>query len=387
MSDYQDLIAREEVVTLAKKLIEQKSISPNDGDCQKIIAEELKEVGFTIEDFSYIDTKNIYAYHGTRNEGVCFCFAGHTDVVPPGNLDDWEFDPFTPTIKDGYLLGRGSADMKGSDAAMIVAAKRFIKKHPDHKGCLSFIFTSDEEADFIHGTTYVVDKLMERHEKIDACIVGEPSSAQTLGDTMKNGRRGSITANIKVFGIQGHVAYPERGENPIHKAAPAILDLVNYVWDNGNDYFPPTSMQIPNIKAGTGANNVIPGELYIQINWRFSTEITKEDIKRIVNEILTKHNLRYEINWSFSGDPFITEPGSLVNAAKESVKEVTNTQTKLSTAGGTSDGRFIAKMGAQVIELGPISATIHKANECVKAQDLELLAIIYEKVLEKLLLK
>lgn len=373
-----------EVIALAMKLMREKSISPHDGNCQNIITSMLEELGFKVEDMSYIDTKNLYAKHG--NSGINFCFAGHTDVVPAGDEANWKTNPFEPQIIDGYLYGRGAADMKGSDAAMLIAAKRFIQKHPYHKGIISFIFTSDEEADFIHGTPVVVKNLMDRHEKVDICLVGEPSSAKVLGDTMKNGRRGSITANIKIFGIQGHVAYPDRGLNPIHKAAPAILDLVNTVWDNGNEFFPPTSMQIPNIKAGTGANNVIPGELYVQINWRFCTEITKEDIKARVNEILTKHNLNYKIDWSFSGDPFITPPGSLVNAAKEAVEEICHTTCELSTAGGTSDGRFIAQMGAQVIELGPISATIHKANECVKAQDLDTLALIYERILEKLML-
>ncbi|MGN1392975.1 MAG: succinyl-diaminopimelate desuccinylase [Succinivibrionaceae bacterium] len=369
------------VTDLACELIKRPSISPKDEGCQELITDFLKKLKFNVEDMSHIDTTNLYATHGSGYPN--FCFAGHTDVVPPGEITSWKTDPFKPTIIDGILYGRGAADMKGGDAAMLIAAQNFITKHPNHKGTISFMFTSDEEADFINGTPQIIKKLQERNENVDICIVGEPSSAKILCDTMKNGRRGSITANIKVFGIQGHVAYPERGENPIHKAAPAITELVNIKWDNGNDFFPPTSMQIPNIKAGTGANNVIPGELYIQINWRFCTETTADNIKEIVNNILTKHNLRYEISWSFSGDPFITKPGTLVNATKQAIKEIQNIDCKLSTAGGTSDGRFIAKMNnCQVIELGPISSTIHKANECVNVNDLEQLAKIYERILE-----
>lgn len=374
-----------EVTELACQLISRKSVTPEDAGCQRLITELLSAEGFKVEDMTHLDTANLYATHGKGLPN--FCFAGHTDVVPSGELAQWTTDPFTPTIIGNTLYGRGAADMKGSDAAMLIAAKRFIKKHPDHEGTISFIFTSNEEGDFINGTPQVVKKLQARKEAIDYCLVGEPSSAKTLGDTIKNGRRGSITANINILGIQGHVAYPHLGENPIHRAAPAILALVNEVWDEGNEFFPPTSMQIPNIKAGTGANNVIPGELYLQINWRFCTETTTEAIKARVNEILDSCKLRYKIDWSFSGDPFITPPGSLVQASVEAIKEITDTDCSLSTAGGTSDGRFIAKMGCQVIELGPLSACIHKANEFVNINDLERLALIYEKILEKLMLK
>ncbi len=373
-----------EVTQLAKELIARPSVTPEDAGCQQLISEFLQQSGFKIEDMTHLDTTNMYATHG--HGAPNFCFAGHTDVVPAGELSAWHTDPFTPTIIDGVLYGRGAADMKGSDAAMLIAARRFITKHPQHKGTISFIFTSNEEGDFVNGTPQVVKRLMDRTENIDICLVGEPSSAKVLGDTLKNGRRGSITANIRVFGIQGHVAYPQLGENPIHKAAPAIVDLVQEVWDHGNEFFPPTSMQIPNIKAVTGANNVIPGELFIQINWRFCTETTAEDIKARTKAILDQHQLRYDITWSFSGDPFITAPGTLVQAAVTAVREISGVECQLSTAGGTSDGRFIAKMGCQVIELGPISATIHKANECVKIDDLENLALIYERILEQLML-
>ncbi len=372
-----------EVLDLLCDLIKIKSISPNDNGCQTIVRDFLKKLDFNIEDMSCDDTTNTYAEHGT--EGPHFCFAGHVDVVPEGNLDAWKTDPFTPTIIDNMLYGRGAADMKSGVAAMLVASKNFIKKHPNHKGKISFIITSDEEDKFINGTPVVVKTLKERQELIDYCIVGEPSSAKLLCDTMKNGRRGSITANIKVFGIQGHVAYPNLGENPIHKAAPAILELVNEVWDHGNEFFPPTSMQIPNIKAGTGANNVIPGEMFLQINWRFSSEITADYIKNRLKEILDKHELKYDLSWSFSGDPFITKPGALVNTIQKVVQERTQHSCELSTAGGTSDGRFIAKISKEIVELGPISATIHKANECIDINDLEELVLIYENVLEKLL--
>ena len=308
-------------------------------------------------------------------------------MVPPGELSAWAYSPFEPVIHDGMIYGRGTADMKGGDAAMVIAAKRFVEKHPDHKGTISFIFTSNEEGDFVNGTPHVVSRLMERNEHINYCVVGEPSSDKVAGDTIKIGRRGSITADIKVFGIQGHVAYPHLGRNPVHEAAPAIAELVSYVWDNGNDYFPPTSMQIPNIKAGTGANNVIPGELYIQVNWRFNTETTAEKIKQVTNEIFSKYRLNYKITWSFSGDPFITESRELIEAVRASVMEVCGVEVKESTAGGTSDGRFIAKFpSCQVIELGPLSETIHKANECTSAEELDKLALVYEKILERILL-
>lgn len=375
---------KSEVVNLACELISRQSISPEDASCQDLIKNMLQPLGFVIEDMSKLDTVNTFAKHGQGHPH--FCFAGHVDVVPPGELSAWQTDPFTPTIIDGMLYGRGAADMKGSDAAMLTAAARFIKKHPLHKGAISFIFTSDEEDKFINGTPVVVEALKARHEEIDMCLVGEPSSATTLCDTMKNGRRGSITANITVFGVQGHVAYPQLGENPIHRAAPAILDLVNEVWDKGNEFFPPTSMQIPNIKAGTGANNVIPGELFIQINWRFCPETTADEIKERTKAILDRYQLKYDLTWSFSGDPFMTKPQTLVEATQSAVSELTGHTCALSTAGGTSDGRFIAKLGCQVIELGPISATIHKANECVSVTDLDKLALIYERILEKVFL-
>jgi succinyl-diaminopimelate desuccinylase len=373
------------VVALCMELVSRPSITPKDEGCQQLLATKLRDSGFHIENFTHIDTSNIYATHGEGYPN--FCFAGHTDVVPPGELSAWAYSPFEPVIHDGMIYGRGTADMKGGDAAMVIAAKRFVEKHPDHKGTISFIFTSNEEGDFVNGTPHVVSRLMERNEHINYCVVGEPSSDKVAGDTIKIGRRGSITADIKVFGIQGHVAYPHLGRNPIHEAAPAIAELVSYVWDNGNDYFPPTSMQIPNIKAGTGANNVIPGELYIQVNWRFNTETTAEKIKQVTNEIFSKYRLNYKITWSFSGDPFITESRELIEAVRASVMEVCGVEVKESTAGGTSDGRFIAKFpSCQVIELGPLSETIHKANECTSAEELDKLALVYEKILERILL-
>ncbi|MEF1216852.1 succinyl-diaminopimelate desuccinylase, partial [Photobacterium damselae] len=297
----------------------------------------------------------------------------------------WHTPPFEPTIKGGMLYGRGAADMKGSLACMIVAIERFIAENPDHQGSIGLLITSDEEGPFINGTTRVVDTLEARNEKIDLCIVGEPSSTLVVGDVVKNGRRGSITGDLTVKGIQGHVAYPHLADNPVHRALPALAELAAKTWDNGNDYFPPTSFQIPNINAGTGASNVVPGECQVQFNFRFSTELTDEAIKAQVHEILDQHQLDYHLNWTLSGHPFLTEKGTLVDAVVAAIEEVAHITPELSTSGGTSDGRFIARTGAQVIELGPVNATIHKVNECVKIEDLELLTDMYQKVLEKTL--
>ena len=371
------------VLTLARDLISRPSVTPEDAGCQQMMADYLSRLGFSIEPMVFNDTTNLWARRGS--EGPLFCFAGHTDVVPPGPLDKWDSPPFEPTIRDGLLYGRGAADMKGSLAAMLVAVERFVTAHPDHQGSIAFLITSDEEGPFINGTPKVVETLEARNEKITWCLVGEPSSTRLLGDVVKNGRRGSITGDLLVKGIQGHVAYPHLGRNPIHQAAPALAELASTIWDQGNDFFPPTSFQIPNISAGTGASNVIPGELQVQFNFRFSTELTAEQIKERVRAILDRHGLEYDLTWTLSGHPFLTSTGDLVEATVAAIEEVQGFRPELSTSGGTSDGRFIAPTGAQVIELGPLNATIHKLNECVKVADLDTLADVYTAILRRLL--
>ena len=371
------------VLTLARDLISRPSVTPEDAGCQQMMADYLSRLGFSIEPMVFNDTTNLWARRGS--EGPLFCFAGHTDVVPPGPLDKWDTPPFEPTIRDGLLYGRGAADMKGSLAAMLVAVERFVTSNPQHQGSIAFLITSDEEGPFINGTPKVVETLEARHEKITWCLVGEPSSTERLGDVVKNGRRGSITGDLLVKGIQGHVAYPHLGRNPIHQAAPALAELASTIWDQGNDFFPPTSFQIPNISAGTGASNVIPGELQVQFNFRFSTELTAEQIKERVRAILDRHGLEYDLTWTLSGHPFLTSTGDLVEATVAAIEEVQGFRPELSTSGGTSDGRFIAPTGAQVIELGPLNATIHKLNECVKVADLDTLADVYTAILRRLL--
>jgi succinyl-diaminopimelate desuccinylase len=372
-----------DVIALAKDLIRRPSVTPLDEGCQTLMAERLAKLGFVIEPMVFEDTTNLWARRGS--EGPLFCFAGHTDVVPAGPLDKWHTPPFEPTIKDGVLYGRGAADMKGSLASMVVAVERFVAEHPDHAGSIAFLITSDEEGPFINGTTRVIDTLEARYEKIRWCIVGEPSSTAVVGDVVKNGRRGSITGDLLVRGVQGHVAYPHLADNPIHKAAPALAELTAIVWDEGNAYFPPTSFQIANISAGTGASNVIPGELQVQFNFRFSTQLTDMDIRQQVEALLDKHSLDYQLDWTLSGQPFLTDTGALLDAAVAAIEAVNGQRPALLTTGGTSDGRFIAPTGAEVIELGPVNATIHKVNECVKADDLDLLADMYQGVLERLL--
>ncbi|MDO6619272.1 MULTISPECIES: succinyl-diaminopimelate desuccinylase [unclassified Shewanella] len=373
----------QDVLALTKELISRPSVTPLDEGCQTLMAERLEAAGFNIEPMVFEDTTNMWARRGT--EAPVFCFAGHTDVVPAGDLNKWHTPPFEPTVIDDYIHGRGAADMKGSLAAMTIATERFVAKHPDHKGSIAFLITSDEEGPFINGTTRVIDTLEARNEKITWSLVGEPSSTHKLGDIVKNGRRGSLTGNLTVHGIQGHVAYPHLADNPIHKASPALAELAQMHWDNGNEFFPPTSFQIANINGGTGASNVIPGELEVMFNFRYSTEVTAEElIKRVLN-ILDAHGLNYEIDWVFNGLPFLTGGGPLLEATKAAILEVTGYETDPQTTGGTSDGRFIAPTGAQVIELGPVNATIHKVNECVKVSDLEVLALCYESILEKLL--
>ena len=371
------------VITLAQALIKRESVTPEDAGCQHMMNERLSAIGFDIESLFFTDTLNTWARKGTQSPH--FCFAGHTDVVPTGPEKNWQHPPFVGLIEDGLLHGRGAADMKGSLAAMIVATERFVTKHPDHKGSISFLITSDEEGPFINGTTRVIDTLEERGEKIDMCLVGEPSSRDVLGDVVKNGRRGSLTGFLTIKGVQGHVAYPHLAQNPIHLATPALTELSQTVWDMGNDFFPATSFQISNINGGTGAGNVIPGELEVQFNFRFSTEVTHQQLQQKVNSILQKHNLNYELNWIVNGLPFLTDHGPLVDATVAAIKSVTGLTTNLETTGGTSDGRFIAQTGAKVIELGPRNATIHKVDECVSTDDLIALADIYEQILEHLL--
>lgn len=371
------------VIQLAKDLISRPSISPDDQGCQVLLTERLKKIGFTIESMPFGNTLNFWAHRGS---GVTLAFAGHTDVVPAGNNANWQTPPFTPTIINQHLYGRGAADMKGSVAAMVVAAERFVEKHPDHQGRLAFLITSDEEADAHDGTVKVVEALMQRNETVDYCLVGEPSSQSKLGDIIKNGRRGSITANLTVLGTQGHVAYPHLADNPVHRAAAFLQELTATTWDNGNAFFPATTMQIANIRAGTGASNVIPGELFIQFNFRFSTELTDTLIRDRVTEMLSRYGLKYRIEWSLSGQPFLTDSGKLVSATLQAIQELTGRTAELSTSGGTSDGRFIAQMGTQVIELGPLNATIHKVDECVSVEDLQQLALIYERIMELLIL-
>jgi len=370
------------VLALAKDLISRQSVTPEDAGCQVVMIERLKALGFEIEVMVFNDTTNFWARRGTQSP--LFAFAGHTDVVPSGPLEQWHTPPFEPTIIDNHLHGRGAADMKGSLACMVVAVERFVTQHPDHKGSIAFLITSDEEGPFINGTVKVIETLMNRGENIDMCIVGEPSSTLFVGDVIKNGRRGSITGDIKVKGTQGHVAYPHLASNPIHQALPALSELATTKWDDGNTYFPPTSFQIPNLRAGTGASNVIPGEFNVQFNMRFSTELNNEEIIRRVHSILDSYGLDYDLEWTLNGDPFLTDHGELLQAVVEAVEEINHTKPQLLTTGGTSDGRFIARMDGQVIELGPVNATIHKVNECVNITDLEKLTDMYEKTLNNL---
>jgi succinyl-diaminopimelate desuccinylase len=347
------------------------------------MGERLAKIGFALESMIFEDTTNLWARRGT--EGPLFCFAGHTDVVPSGPLEKWHTPPFEPTVIDGYLHGRGAADMKGSLAAMIIATERFVAAYPNHKGSIAYLITSDEEGPFINGTTRVIDTLEARNEKITWCIVGEPSSTHNCGDVVKNGRRGSLTGDLIIHGHQGHVAYPHLADNPIHKALPALTELSQICWDQGNSFFPPTSMQISNINGGTGASNVIPGELKVQFNFRFSTESSSKGLTERVHALLDAHGLNYELHWTFNGEPFLTDDGALVAAVQQAIEDTVHQATELSTAGGTSDGRFIAPTGAEVIELGPCNATIHKVNECVKIADLEILTDMYFKTMERLL--
>ncbi len=370
-------------LALACELISRDSTTPEDAGCQQLMAERLASIGFVIENLRFGDVDNLWARRGT--DGPVLCFAGHTDVVPTGPVERWDNPPFAPKIIDGMLHGRGAADMKGSLAAMLVAVERFVAEHPQHKGSIAFLITSDEEGPATEGTVKVVETLVAREEKVDWCIVGEPSSTELVGDVVKNGRRGSLNARLTIKGKQGHVAYPHLARNPIHLAAPALAALAAEAWDNGNDYFPPTSFQISNINSGTGATNVVPGELVALINFRFSTESTVDGLKARVTTLLDQHGLDYELDWTLSGLPFLTEPGDLLDGVAAAIRDVTGRETQPSTSGGTSDGRFIATMGTQVVELGPINATIHQVNEHISAADLDTLTDIYQASLTRLL--
>lgn len=374
---------KNDIITLAQQLIQRKSISPDDQGCQQLIAERLQAVGFELEWLPFGDTLNLWATHGQGEP--CIALAGHTDVVPAGDETAWHYPPFEARIVDNLLYGRGAADMKGPLAALVIAAETFVKNHPNHKGKIALLITSDEEAAAKDGTVKVVETLMARNEKVDYCIVGEPSSSQQLGDILKNGRRGSITANLYIQGVQGHVAYPHLADNPVHKSLAFLQGLTTYQWDNGNDFFPPTSLQIANIQAGTGSNNVIPGELYVQFNLRYCTEVTDEIIKAKVAELLQKYGLSYRIEWNLSGKPFLTAKGKLVETAVHAVENITNITPQLDTGGGTSDARFIALMGTEVVEFGPLNKTIHKVNECVDVDDLAKCGEVYYHIVEQIL--
>lgn len=368
---------------LAIDLIQRPSVTPEDEGCQALMMARLAAIGFHCEPLRFGEVDNFWAVRG--DEGPLLCFAGHTDVVPTGPESDWQTPPFEPEISGGMLRGRGAADMKGSLAAMVTACERFVSEHPDHRGRIAFLITSDEEGPAKNGTVKVVEWLESQGEKIDWCVVGEPSSTDAVGDVIKNGRRGSLGAVLKVRGIQGHVAYPHLAKNPIHLAAPALAELAAEQWDEGNDFFPATSFQISNINGGTGATNVIPGELEVVFNFRFSTELTADILQQRTEAILNKHGLDYALEWNLSGQPFLTSEGPLVEAVQNAIRRVTGRDTVLSTAGGTSDGRFIAPTGAQVVELGPVNATIHKVDECVNAEDLNQLSAMYQAMMDDLL--
>jgi len=372
-----------DVIKTTFDLVSRQSVTPDDKGCQGYMDAILSPLGFKNESMIFEDTTNMWSRKGSGKP--VFCFAGHTDVVPTGPTAKWKYPPFEPTIDDGFIYGRGTADMKGSLAAMLCATERFVADHPNHTGSIAYLITSDEEGPFINGTTRVIDTLEARNEKIDYCIVGEPSSTLKTGDVIKNGRRGSLTGDLIVKGIQGHVAYPHLVKNPIHAISPVLTELASTTWDQGNEFFPPTSFQVSNINAGTGAGNVVPGTVEICFNFRFSTEVTDQQLIARVIAILAKHNIEYEIKWTFNGQPFLTDTGALVNAVIDSIKEVTGIDTELSTAGGTSDGRFIAPTGAQVIELGPENATIHKLDERVSVENLKTLENIYYATLVRVL--
>ncbi len=373
----------DKTLELAKQLIARASLTPKDEGCQDLMIARLERLGFAIHRLRYGDVDNFWARRGTR--APLIAFAGHTDVVPTGPLNDWHSDPFQPEIRDGLLYGRGAADMKGSLAAFITAIEDFVTLHPNHPGSIGLLITADEEGPSINGTVKVIEWLNGRNEKIDYCIVGEPSCVDELGDTIKNGRRGSLNGRLTVHGVQGHIAYPHLARNPIHLFAAALQALTSMQWDQGNDYFPPTGFQFSNLHSGTGAENVIPGRLEAVFNFRFSTEVTDRQLREKVEAVLTAQQLRYDLTWSLSGQPFLTPVGQLVEAVRTAIRRELGRETTLSTGGGTSDGRFIAPTGAQVVELGPLNATIHQVNECVAVADLGRLSRVYRRTLENLL--
>ncbi|MEW6037300.1 MAG: succinyl-diaminopimelate desuccinylase [Pseudomonadota bacterium] len=374
-----------DTLNLAVELIRRESVTPEDAGCMDLVIERLAPHGFRAEWLNFGDTKNIWLRRGEA--APLFVFLGHTDVVPPGPLEDWSSPPFEPEIRDGRLYGRGAADMKGSVAAMTTALQRFVARHPGHRGSIAVLLTSDEEGSAHDGVVKVAEVLKSRGTAIDWCLVGEPSSFDLLGDVIRVGRRGSLGGVLRVLGVQGHVAYPHKADNPIHRFAPALHELIAQVWDEGNEFFPPTSFQVSNIRAGTGADNVIPGRLEALFNFRFSTELTAEDIQRRVEAILDRHGLRYELSWRLSGAPFLTRETELVRATRDAIAAVTGRSARADTGGGTSDGRFIAPTGAQVVELGPLNGSIHKIDEHVDIEDIETLSAIYERILDDLLVK
>ena len=369
---------------LTQDLMARRSVTPADEGCQALMIERLRAVGFQIEPLPFGNVENFWAWHGQDGEPV-LCFAGHTDVVPTGPLEEWRSDPFVPTVRDGMLYGRGAADMKSGLAAMVTATEAFVAAHPRHRGRIAFLITSDEEGPSVDGTKRIAQLFAERGERIDWCVVGEPSSERTLGDTIKIGRRGSFSGRLTVHGVQGHVAYPQLAENPVHTLAPALAELTRHVWDQGNEHFEPTSFQISNLNAGTGAPNVIPGELKARFNLRYSPVQTLEGLKSTVEGILARHGVRYSLEWYLSGEPFYTPPGMLSAAVSAAVAAVTGSAPRFSTGGGTSDGRFIAPLGAEVVELGVVNATIHKVNECVRVADIDALHQMYFNLLVNLL--
>lgn len=372
-----------DTLDLARELIRRRSVTPDDAGCQQLLAQRLAPLGFNNEHLRFDDVDNLWARRGS--DGPLFCFAGHTDVVPTGPESKWTHPPFGAVVEAGVLHGRGTADMKGAIAAFVTATERFVAAHPDHKGSIGYLITSDEEGPATDGTVKVIETLQQRGEHIDWCLIGEPSSVERLGDGVKNGRRGSLTGNLTIKGVQGHVAYPHLADNPVHRVAPALAELCAIEWDQGNAYFPPTSFQVANINAGTGASNVIPGELEVMFNFRFSTEQTAEGLKARVTELLDRHGLDYALDWNLSGNPFLTESGELLPATVRAIRDVLDIDTEVNTKGGTSDGRFIAPTGAQVLELGVLNATIHKVDEQVAVADLDALSAVYERILELLL--
>ncbi len=380
-----------DTLRLVEFLVARRSLTPDDAGCQSLIAERLQAIGFRCETLTFgpeqAPVTNLWALRSGRGgaQAATLVFAGHTDVVPTGPLSQWRSDPFVPTHRDGLLYGRGAADMKSSLAAMVVAAETFVARHPEHRGSLAFLLTSDEEGPSIDGTQKVCEVLRQRSQRLDYCIVGEPTCVERLGDMMKNGRRGSLSGRLTVVGRQGHIAYPHLARNPIHLAAPALAELAAVQWDNGNEYFPPTSWQMSNIHAGTGAGNVIPGEMQVDFNFRFCTESTPDSLKRRVHEILDRHQLDYRIDWVLGGEPFLTARGALVDALSQAAQDVVGLSPELSTTGGTSDGRFIARLCPQVVEFGPVNASIHQIDEHVRVDDLERLKDIYAATLERLI--